>query len=92
MEIVRFQSLYLQLKNATQVFWKVLKKVLKTFRTLSDCLIKTKPTDLSNGGPFKNSLVPFRRRTYALSAGFKMKFLRKQNFPELSQKQTKILS
>ena len=53
-------------------------KVLKTFETFTDCHIKTCRS--LNGGLFWKSLVPYFRRTYALSVGFKMKTLRKSVF------------
>ena len=36
--------------------------------------------EISNGGLFWKSLVPFLRRIYALSVGFKLKPLRKSVF------------
>ena len=55
------------------VFQKIWIKVnvLKTFKTFTDCHIKT----CRYGGLFWKSLVPFFRRIYALSVGFKMKSL-----------------
>ena len=53
-------------------------KVLEMFKTSTDCHIKH--ADLPNGGLFLKSLVPFFRRTHALSVDFKMKPLRKSVF------------
>ena len=53
-------------------------KVLKTLKISTDCHIKH--ADPPSGGLFLKSLVPFFRRTYALSVGFKMKPLRKSVF------------
>ena len=47
-------------------------KVLKMFKISSDCHIKT-----CRSPKRRESRVPFFRRTYALSVGFKMKLLRK---------------
>ena len=43
-------------------------------------IVTKKQADLWNGGLFWKSLVPFSRRTYALSVAFKMKSLRKSAF------------
>ena len=53
-------------------------KVWKTFETFTDCHIKTFRS-LKRSTIWK-SLVPFFRRTYALSVVFKMKTLRKSVF------------
>ena len=50
-------------------------KVLKAFKISTDCHIKTCRS--LNKGLYWKSLVPFFRRTYALSGVFKMKPLRK---------------
>ena len=92
MEMMYFQSQRFQLKNGTPVFSKkfpffrkFLSK-LKYWKRLKLSLIVTwKHADLSNGGLFWKSLVPFFRRTYALSVGFK------QPFQMLRQKPTQVL-
>ena len=43
-------------------------------------IVTQKHADLLNGGLIRKSLVPFFRRTYAFSVGFKMKPLRKNVF------------
>ena len=70
----------------TPVFWKKFpfsrKSVSKLnyWKRLNFSLIVTKKHgNLSNGGLFWKSLVPFFRKTYALSLGFKMKPLRKDH-------------
>ena len=76
---VAFSILVLQLKKFSffqKVCFKV--KVLKPFIISSDC--HKKHVHLSNGALFLKSLVPFSRRTYALSVGFKMKPLSKKAF------------
>ena len=82
MEVLRFQSQYFQLKSGTavflfqKIFFKV--RVMKTFTISSDCQIKT-CRSLKRRAILK-SLVPFFRRIYALSVGFKMKPLRQSVF------------
>ena len=49
-------------------------------------VVTGKHADLWNGGLFRKSLVPFFRRTYVLSAGFKIKTLRKKCFRMLRKK------
>ena len=71
MEMLHFQSWYYQLKNGNQ------DKVLKTFKTSSDCHIKICQS-LKRKAIFKIHSTIFRR-TYVLSVGFKIKPLRKTN-------------
>ena len=81
-----FQSCWFQLKNGTPVFWKkfsfsrkFVSKVKYWKRLKLSLIVKEKHTDLSNEGLFWKSVVPFFRRTYALSVDFK-KTLRKSAF------------
>ena len=57
-------------------------KILKTFKIFSHSHI--------NRGVFKRSQVPFFRRTYALSVGFKRKPLRKSIFLNYNKNPTQI--
>ena len=59
-------------------------KVLKTLKIPNDCHIKT-CRSLKRRAILK-SLVPFFRRTCALSVGFRMERLKKKRFPVLRQK------
>ena len=70
--------------SATPVFWKRLLFFRKSVSKLKHWKSSQFPptvtqehADLSSVGLFWKSLVPFFRRTYALSAGFKTKLLRK---------------
>ena len=78
--VISTKKLYSSLSKKVFVFQKICLKVkiLKTFKISTDCHITH--ADLSNGGLFLKSLVPFFRRTYALSVGFKMQHLRKSVF------------
>ena len=80
-----FSILLVSTKNRFSSFFKksfrfpenlLQSKVLKTFIISSNCHIKR--VDLLNGELFWKFLVPFFRRTYVLSVGFKLKPLRKK--------------
>ena len=82
------KKLYSSFLKKVFVFQKICfkDKILKTLETFTDCHIKH--ADLWNGELFWKSLVPFFRRTYALSVGFKMKTL---SFLMLRQKPPQVL-
>ena len=63
-------------------------KVLKTFKIATDFHIKICWS--LNGGLFRKSLVPFFRRTYALSVNFKVKPLWKSAFQCQDKNQLKF--
>ena len=69
-----------------KIYFKV--KVLKAFKISTDCHIKTCRS--LNKGLYWKSLVPFFRRTYALSVGFKMKPLTKSIFQCYDKNQPKF--
>ena len=68
-------------------FLKKFSSVLQNFffKISTDCHIKSY-ADLSNGMLFWKCLVPFFRRTYVLSVGFKIKPLRKKLFCSVKTK------
>ena len=72
-------------------FGKFVSKLKYWKRSKFPVIVTQKHTDVSNGGIFWKSLVPFCRITYALSFGFKRKSLRENRFSVLRQKPTQIL-
>ena len=94
---MRFQSYCFQQKNDTPVFWKGFRFPENLFQSSSIENIQTssychlKKADLSNGRLFWKSLVPFYRRTYSISVGFRIKRLTETCFPMLRQKLAQIL-
>ena len=72
----RYSSFLKKVFVFQKIFFKV--KGLKTFKIFTDCHIKTYRS--LKRRLFWKSIVPFFRRTYALSAGLKMKPLRKRVF------------
>ena len=97
MERMRFQSYLVQLKDRTPVFWirfsfsrKSTSKLKYSKRSKFLLIVRYKRADLSNGGLFWKSLVPFFRTIYALSVCFKMKPLRKSVFQCSDKNQLKF--
>ena len=83
-----YSSFFKKTFRFSKICFKV--KVLKTFKTFTDCHMKI--CHLSKGGLFWKSLVPFFRKTYTLSVGFEKKPPRKSIFQCLNKNQPNFCS